>query len=667
MGDHQLSERLEGESHRNYVSSLLRDLRALEQMIADGSFETGIRRIGAEQEMFLVDSSRRPALAATEVLSEISDEHFTTELARFNLEVNLDPVVFRGQALSELEAQLVNHVARANQAARVHGAQVVLAGILPTIRKSDLGLEAMSPQARYAELNRVLNERRGGPYDFQIRGLDDLSVKHDNVLVEACNTSFQVHFQVAPEEFPNLYNAAQLVAGPVLATAANSPLFLGRRLWRETRIALFEQSIDTRGSAHHLRESSPRVSFGTQWVRESVVELYKEDIVRFRVILGSPPDEDPMEVLASGSVPRLKALCMHNGTVYRWNRACYGLTNGKPHLRIENRILPAGPTTADEIANAAFWLGLISAFSHESRPVSERIAFSRAKENFSRAARYGLGAVIDWFGDRSVVARDLVLSELLPMAREGLEAKNIDRGDIERYLEIVRRRVEARRTGSDWMLMSLERMGDAANLSERLGALTEGIVSRQASGLPVADWSLATLDESGGWRNHYLRVEQYMTTDLVTVHEDESVDLVARMMDWQRIRHVLVEDDANRLVGLVSYRSVLNFLYQRKDGDAPRAVGELMRRELFTISPETRTLDAIRTMKRERVGCLPVVKNGRLVGIVTERDFMVLARDLMERVLAEAEPNRADSGSGPVSNLELVEKEPVSESDDCID
>lgn len=638
MGEHQLSEEnLDGESHRSFVGSVLRDLRVLETLVDQGRFETGIRRIGAEQEMFLVDASRRPACRALQILDEIDDPHFTTELALFNLEVNLDPLEFEGHVLSKLHAQLVHHLAKANQAARAHGAQVVLAGILPTIRKSDLGLEAMTPNPRYARLNKVLNERRGGPYDFQIQGLDDLLVKHDNVLVEACNTSFQVHFQVAPDEFPELYNAAQVVGAPLLACATNSPLFLGRRLWRETRIALFEQSIDTRGTSHHQRDRQPRVSFGSRWVRESVTEIFKEDIVRYRVLLGEPTDEDPERILEEGGVPKLRALCLHNGTVYRWNRACYGITNGKPHLRIENRILPAGPTTTDEVANAAFWFGMISGLSQGGRPVAERLDFAKARGNFSRAARYGLDAVMDWFSDRSVVARDLILNELLPLAWEGLQAKNLDTGEIEAYLDVVRRRVEGRRTGADWMLASLEKMGDAATLSERLGALTEAMVERQASGKPVADWRLATVHEAGGWEKHYLRVEQYMTTDLFTVHEEESVDLVARMMDWQRIRHVLVEDEGNRLTGLVSYRSVLSFLADRKPGDPPKPVGELMKRNLRTINPETKTLDAIRLMKKERVGCLPVVKNDRLVGIVTERDFMFLARDLIEQVLARGE------------------------------
>ncbi len=658
MGEQRLETKRDGESHRSFIRCLLRDLQALEIMIDRGLLETDVRRIGAEQEVFLVDSSRRPALKAVEVLATIDDDHFTTELAQFNLEANLDPLVFESGALRKMESQLLELLNKAEHAARQHGTSVVLAGILPTIRKSDLSLESMTPYPRYAALNDILCRLRGGAYDFHIKGLDDLAVKHDNVMVESCNTSFQVHFQVGPEEFAELYNIAQLVAAPLLSASVNAPLLFGRRLWCETRIALFEQSIDTRGSAHHLRERAPRVSFGRDWVRESVVELFKEDIVRFRAILATEgEDEDPLEVLRNGGIPKLRALRLHNGTVYRWNRACYGITDGRPHLRIENRILPAGPSPRDEVGSAALWFGLISALREEGRPIASYMDFAKVKANFVRAARYGLDAVFDWTKGRSVRAQDLLMRRLIPMAREGLIERGIDAAECDEYLGVVKRRVRRHRTGADWMLLSLQAMGSAGSLSERLGALVAGMRSRQASGAAVADWALATLEESGGWRHHYMRVEQYMTTDLFTVKPDESIDLVARIMDWQRIRHVPVEDDRNRLIGLVSYRNVLNVLYQRKDGDPPTAVSTVMKRELHTVGPETRTLDAIRLMRRERIGCLPIVKNGRLVGIVTERDFMVLARDLMEQALAEdsQEPTSADSLPRPV--LELVEGE----------
>lgn len=634
MGEQQIAN-LEGVELRSFIERLLDDVRALEKMIAAGSFEQEIRRIGAEQEMFLVDDGWRPACKALEVLEEIDDPHFTTELGLFNLEANLDPVVFGGSALRQMETQLIGIIDQARAAAAARGAHVVMVGILPTIRKSDLTLDAMTPFPRYRALNDTLGRLRGGAYDFQIKGLDELAVKHDNVMVEACNTSFQVHFQVSPDEFARLYNIAQLITAPVLAASTNSPLMLGRRLWRETRIALFQQSIDTRGSSHHLRERAPRVGFGSRWVRESVVEIFKEDILRFRALVGAEPDEHPFDVLNRGEIPQLKALRIHNGTVYRWNRACYGLTDGKPHLRVENRALPSGPTPRDEMASAALWFGLLSAFSHEPGDVAEQMEFARAKANFNRAARYGLDTVFDWLG-RTVPARKLLLDELLPMAAEGLRERSIDEDDIEEYLGVVERRVREGRTGADWMLESLETMDPRTSLSERIGALTAAMVARQAEGGVVADWELATVDEAGGWKHNYLRVEQYMTTDLFTVHEDEPIELVARLMDWEKIRHVPVEDTAQRLVGLVSYRTLMRVM-NADDYDGKAAVGDVMKRGLTTINPETKTLEAIRLMKSKGVGCLPVVKNDRLVGIVTERDFMELARNLMEQALEEVE------------------------------
>ena len=221
---------------------------------------------------------------------------------------------------------------------------------------ADLGLENMTPHPRYYALNEAMGALRDGAYELYIKGLDELLLKHDSVMLEACNASFQIHFQSDADEFPNLYNIAQVVAAPVLAAATNSPLLFGRRLWRETRIALFQQSVDTRSSMDFLRERSPRVTFGRDWVQRSVVEVFQEDISRFRALVTGEIEEDSLEQLAAGKIPRLRALCLHNGTVYRWNRACYGLTDGKPHLRIENRVLPSGPTVTDEVANAVLFL-----------------------------------------------------------------------------------------------------------------------------------------------------------------------------------------------------------------------------------------------------------------------------------------------------------------------
>ena len=638
MGEHKVREDdLTGEQLRLFMRQLLDDLRALERMLADGWIESGVRRVGAEQEMFLVGPAFRPAPVSMEVLEAIDDPRFTTELARFNLEANLAPLAFDSDCLSRMAAGLDELVGLARQGARACDAEIVLCGILPTLRKSDLGLENMAPVPRYFALNRAMTKLRGGAYDFQIKGIDELIIKHDSVMLESCNTSFQVHFQVGAEEFPKLYNIAQAVAAPVLAASTNSPLLFGRRLWRETRIALFQQAIDTRSKTDDLRERRPRVSFGRRWVDRSVTELFQEDIARFKILLGGDLDEDPFAKIRAGEAPELKALRLHNGTVYRWNRPCYGITGGKPHLRIENRYLPSGPSVVDEVANAALWFGLVSALAHDVDDVRGLMEFEDAHANFTAAARNGLAAELVWFGGAEVSASDLLLKELIPMAREGLERSGIDAADIDRFIGVVERRVRSKQTGSQWIHCSLAAMRGKGTEGERMSALAASTVRQQSEGRPVSEWEPASLEEAGGWKHHYYKVEQIMTTDLFTVREDEPVDLVASLMDWEKIRHVPVEDNEHRLVGLVSYRSLIHLLAQGElaNREEPIPVGEVMKRELVTVEPGTTTLEAVALMKSRRIGSLPVVKDGRLIGIVTERDFMDIAGELLEEKLKE--------------------------------
>ena len=635
MGITEIKAQAGGEQHRLFMRRLLTDLRALEKMLEDGLVQTGVRRIGAEQEMFLVDKAGRPAGLALDMLKALDDPHYTTELGIFNLELNIDPTVFGDGCLRRMEQQLDDYVGKARAAARKLGADIVLTGILPTIRKSDLGLENMTPLPRYAVLNKAMTDLRGGPYEFRIKGVDDLIVKHDNVMLEACNTSFQVHFQVGPDEFARLYNIAQAACAPVMAAATNSPMLFGNRLWRETRIALFEQSVDTRSPGDHLREKPSRVSFGRGWVKKSVTELYQEDIARFRALIGLEADEDPFEILARGEAPELRALRLHNGTIYRWNRACYGITDGKAHLRIENRILPAGPTPVDEVANAAFWFGLMSGFAEEHPDVAREMSFEDALGNFFAAARHGLTAQFHWFGGKTIPADELIMKQLVPLAREGLRHGKIDSSDIDRYLGIIEERVQSGKTGSAWLLQSYAAMKDHGVEGERLGALTRATIARQAEGKPVHTWDLARIEESGGWKQHYVKVEQLMLTDLFTVQEDEPIDLVANLMDWGRIRHVPVEDYEHRLLGLVSYRSVLRaFARGMHDGrSAPLPVSAIMTRDLITVTPETESLTAIELMRKHKIACLPVVKGDRLVGVVTEDEFMDIAGELLSQKL----------------------------------
>ncbi len=321
------------------------------------------------------------------------------------------------------------------------GAEIFLAGILPTLEQSDLAVANMAPVPRYAILADTLRRLRGEDFQLFIKGRDELTLRHGNVMLEAANTSFQFHLQVHPSQFARIYNIAQVATAPALAVGTFSPLFLGRRLWSETRIAVFTQAVDTRRGNIHQRVQRPRVHFGESWVDESVMEIFRQDISAFRVLLTTELGEDPLAALDAGRIPDLKALRLHNGTVYRWNRACYGILNGVPHLRIENRVLPAGPSVVDEIANSAFWLGLVLALDKEAIDVRRHLRFDEAHDNFLAAARTGLKAQITWLDGRDWAVGDLVLQELAPRARQGLKDAGLEAAEIDRYLGTIEERV----------------------------------------------------------------------------------------------------------------------------------------------------------------------------------------------------------------------------------
>ena len=635
MGEHNVRRDAEPSKLREFTNHLMRDVRALELMLHEDMFETGVRRIGAEQELFMVDERGEPAPVIEEVLERNTDERIVTELTRFNVEFNMDPLQFGADCFQQMEASTSELIETVRGLTQQVDSEIAMTGILPTARLSDFAMDYMTPRPRYYALNDAISRLRGGGGQYQIRGIDELFVKHDSIMLEGCNTSFQTHFQVSPEEFPRYYNIAQVVAAPCLAAATNSPLLFGKRLWRETRIALFQQAVDTRSSNLYLREMSPRVHFGTDWVDESVLEIFKEDISRFRVLLTSELGEDSLETLEAGGVPNLKALQLHNGTVYRWNRACYGITDGKPHLRIENRVLPSGPTVIDEIANAVFWYGLVAGLAHEHRDVSEHIDFYEARYNFNAAARSGLASQFTWLDGTNRPAHELILDSLIPLAEDGLRTSDIASSDIDRYLGVIQKRVETQQTGAQWQLDSLSRMQGVGSRAERLGALTRGMVERQKDGDPVHEWSLATLEE--GYTPTGMQetnVEAYMTTDPFTVHEKESIEFVARLMDWQKIRHVLVEDEEHRLVGLVSHRTLLRHMAERTEqpeGGVP--VGNIMVEDPISVSPDRPTLEAVELMREHEIGALPVVRENRLVGIITEQDFIQIAGNILDETL----------------------------------
>ena len=639
MGETKIRRESDPEDLRRFMRQVLDDARVLESMLEQHLFETDVTRIGAEQEMFLVDSAMRPAPVAMEALAAIDDPHFTTELARFNLEANLDPLVLEGDVLRRLEKQIDDVLAVAREGARKVGADVVLTGILPTLDKNDLRLDNMTPLPRYAALSDAVRQLRGSDFEFHIKGRDELSLRHDTVMPEACNTSFQVHFQVRPRDFARLYNIAQVLAAPVLAAATNSPLLFGRRLWSETRIAVFRQSVDTRSHDSHRRHQSPRVSFGEHWIDDSVLEIVREDIARFRLLISTKIEEDSLATLAAGGIPKLKAFCLHNGTVYRWNRPCYGVLDGKPHLRIENRVLPAGPTPVDEVANAALWLGGIKSLDDDFGDVRQHLRFDAAKENFLAAARRGLDAQLEWFDGRRGTVPEILLEDLIPRAREGLRSLGVDGDDADRVLDVVEARVRSRQTGSRWLLDSFHSLKQNGAQSEPMADLTAATMAHQREGKPIHTWPLAEPRGGGPRESHFARVGSLMTTDLFTVNEADVIDLAASLMDWKHIRHVPVENNQHQLVGLVTHRNLLRVLarHHGKPRD-PIAVSDVMTRDVISVEPDTPTLEAIALMREHRVACLPVVEGGCLVGILSERDFMHIFGELLENFLARKAP-----------------------------
>ena len=636
MGEHNVEQQFDEKKSQAFMKALLEDLRALEFMIETDRVESNITRIGAEQEMFLVDRNMRPAPISLEVLERAKDTRLTTEIARFNLEANLTPLLLSDKCLSQIEEELRELLSLVRNSARELDADVLLSGILPTLKKSDLTLENLAPMPRYYELNRGVIGLRGGPFSIHIKGLDELQITHDNIMMESCNTSFQVHFQTSPAEFAAAYNVAQAITAPVLAAAVNSPLLFGHRLWQETRVALFQHSTDARSQTQLARSHPTRVSFGDRWLEHSVVELFHDQISRFRPIMITQPDEDPFQVLARGGTPQLSALRMHNGTVWRWNRACYGVANGIAHLRIENRALPSGPTVQDEVANAAFFAGLMVAMPQEYGEISKRLNFDDAKENFFAAARHGLNAQLKWLDGKSLSASALILNSLLPLARMGLKESKIDSSDIDKYLGIVDARVRSGQTGAQWMLNSFASLNRHQPADMRLSTLTSTILARQKEDKPVKDWKLAESGELTDWSQSYQTVGQFMATDLFTLRPDDLVDLAASLMDWRHIRHVPVEDEHGHLVGLVTHRGLLRLLSRGSyagDGSS-LAVREIMKPNPTSVSSTTPTLEAIEIMRCSKIGCLPVVDNDQLVGIVTSYDFLTATASLFKQHLA---------------------------------
>ncbi|MDU8884704.1 CBS domain-containing protein [Yeosuana sp. MJ-SS3] len=600
-----------------YIHHLLRDIEALEIMIQDNQIEKNPIRIGVEQEFCLVNSEYNPNKNALDVLEEISDNHFTTEIGSYNLELNLDPIELKGNCFSDLHKELKSKLGLAKKAAEKHNTKIILTGILPTLALKYVKLKYMTPIQRYSVINDAIKESRKQDFDIHIKGVDELNLKHSSVMLEGCNTSFQMHLQINPDSFVDSYNWAQAISGPILSACANSPLLFGKELWKETRIALFTQSVDTRANSFMLNEKQSRVSFGNNWATGSITDIFKDNISRFRSLVSSEYILDSVEMLNRRETPKLKALNLHNGTVYPWNRPCYGVSDeGKPHLRIENRYIPSGPTIKDEIANLMFWVGVMLGKPKKYDNIHEKMNFKDVKSNFFNAARYGMAAQFYWNG-KYQPSKDLILDEFLPLAYRGLYDAGISPNDVEYYLTIIENRVKTS-NGSQWIIDSYRNLLKRKKPFEAAQTLVSKMYSKQESDFPVSSWQILDNNPTISFDAN-LKVKHKMTTNIFSVDENDSVELVINIMKWKNIHHMPVINSNKDLIGLISWTDVEKIL------DDPNrvnySVDEVMKKELHTITQYKSLEEAKNKMKQHNIHCLPVVYKKQLLGIITSRDL----------------------------------------------
>jgi gamma-glutamyl:cysteine ligase YbdK (ATP-grasp superfamily) len=485
--DQQEFSRADRTAHREKVRRCL-DVFAL--MLRQAHFEADDPMTGLEIEFNLVDDEGRPSLKNAEALAEIARPDFQTELGQFNLEINVAPRRLGSGGITDFEAELRASLNDAEARASLVGAHLVMIGILPTLEPGHLGSATISPNPRYQLLSDQILDARGEDIAIAISGVERLVTTSESIMPEAACTSTQLHTQVSPEEFPSYWNASQAIAGVQLAIGANSPYLLGKELWAETRIPLFEQATDTRSEELKAQGVRPRVWFGERWIT-SIFDLFEENVRYFPALLPITDDEDPLAVLEGGGTPGLHELRLHNGTVYRWNRPIYDVADGRPHLRVENRVLAAGPTVADTMANAAFYFGLVRALAEDERPLWSQMSFSAAEENFHVAARDGIEAQIYWPGIGQVAVTELALRRLLPLAREGLARWGTDQHESERLLGIIEARCSTGRNGASWYrdrVHAREAAGD--DRPDALRATLLEYRDRMHTNEPVHTWSL---------------------------------------------------------------------------------------------------------------------------------------------------------------------------------
>ncbi len=481
------------EEYAQFGRRLIHNLQALKHLVERPGFGEGPVSIGAELELSIIDSQGKAFPINRTLLNCAHDDHLQLELDRFNLEYNLSPVALSGQPFSHIQKQLAHAIQSLEQCAGGLGGRIVPIGILPTLCARELDSPAMSDLPRYRALSSALRRLRDGPFCIHINGPEPLTVTCSDVTLEGATTSFQVHLRINPKDFASVYNAAQFVTPLVLGLSANSPIFLEHCLWEETRVALFKQAIDSRKVQEGDWQPPARVSFGHGWVRQGAYELFAEAVALHPPLLPVMGLEDPLECVWQGKLPRLEELRLHQGTVWRWNRAIYD-ASADGHVRVELRTLPSGPTPIDMAANAAFLIGLTLGMRHRIEKILHQFPFEYAHRNFYRSAEYGIDAMLVWPNTATHGLRERSLcdiaKELLPVAADGLEEAGVHQDEVRRMLKVVRDRLQARMNGARWQLRRLkhyEQQGLTRSMA--LVHMLEDYIQTARTDTPVSRWN----------------------------------------------------------------------------------------------------------------------------------------------------------------------------------
>ena len=464
-----------------FKESLEKETKLLESWFKEKNFSPVSNRAGFELESWLVDEQLHPASINEEFLEKLNSPLASPELANFNVELNSTPCDLNADVFTNMQYELDKTWRECKKTAKDLHSDIVMVGILPTLDNDVLNLANMSKMKRYRALNReVLHRRKGKPLVFDINGVEHLKVTHRDVMMEAAATSFQIHLQVNLDNAVRLFNASIAITGPLLALSANSPYLFGKDLWDETRIPVFEQAVAVGGFDGAAFGPIRRVTFGDSYIRESLFECFKENLEHYPVLL-------PVDIDSNDPLPHLR---LHNGTIWRWNRPLIGFDeSGLPHMRIEQRVVPAGPTTQDAIANAAFYYGAVTALAELDEPIENQIPHSSTRDNFYAAARLGLRSSQRWTNNEDINARDLILDKLLPLAHQGLTLLGITIEDSDKYLGIIHDRVKSGQNGAAWQRSFIKKHG------KDMTALTKAYIRNQNSGEPVHRWHHQKIDE----------------------------------------------------------------------------------------------------------------------------------------------------------------------------